>query len=170
MNATLLEQARAIVAKYRGQRVRIRFEASTDEGHQRDAHILEGRLRGLITWRGESEPWGFTIVGRCTDWPRDADQFRADPVAFAEALRSAARAQTHYVPLRFADQIEPAPQGARRQRRRFRFKVSPSGPATLDRAFVRKLVQLTHPDRHDGSALATEVTATLNALVRRDTR
>lgn len=34
----------------------------------------------------------------------------------------------------------------------------------LDDALLRKLVLLSHPDRHDGNALATEVTATLNRI------
>lgn len=36
--------------------------------------------------------------------------------------------------------------------------------ATLDKAKMRELLQLVHPDRHGGSALATRVTTWLLAL------
>jgi len=36
-----------------------------------------------------------------------------------------------------------------------------------DPTFLRKVLQLTHPDKHNGSALATNVTAAILKLLRR---
>lgn len=47
--------------------------------------------------------------------------------------------------------------------------MSEAAPAGLDKARIRQLLQLVHPDRHNGSALANEVTTWLLAL-RKDTK
>lgn len=140
MSATFA-QAREIVARYRGQRVCIRFEASDEAWYadgQRDAHILEGRLgRGLITFQGHSVPWGF-------DWRRYADRYRDDPDVYAEAPRAFARPENHFLPFRLADRIEPAPHKVKPTRR-----------------------QRFGSDKHDASALTAEVTAALIARAKR---
>jgi len=47
--------------------------------------------------------------------------------------------------------------------------MSEAGPAPLDKARIRQLLQLVHPDKHAGSALAGEITAWLLSL-RKDAK
>jgi hypothetical protein len=104
--------------------------------------------------RGESESW----KRRCLDcWRRSKTTEKAstpDPYATGYA---AGRAEG------LAERMAAHQRGFEAGRAYGRAEAARSAPAVsaIDKTRVRQLLQLVHPDRHGGSALATEVTTWL---------
>jgi len=105
--------------------------------YEQSTYVKCSECRNLFE-RGESESW----KRRCLDcWKRSKSTEKAsapDPYA-------AGYAAGHAAGLADAARIAPA-------------------VGAIDKARLRQLLQLTHPDRHAGSALANEVTVWLLAL------
>ena len=95
MTATLPE-ARSIVQRLAGQRVRVPIGDT----------FFEGRLRPKIYAYGKTDHYRFVIFGRSSDWRKQADQFASDPAVYKMALRSYARPECNYIRFDLADLIE----------------------------------------------------------------
>ena len=65
------------------------------------------------------------------------------------------------------DELRSEVSRLRRELAQLRYQRPPAAAVSPDDRFVRELLMLTHPDRHGGSKLSTEVTQRLLAMRKR---